>query len=302
MSLLMEPRLLSVPADATPTRPAAQAPDRHIGDIVRESHRLTADQVERVLAHQRSTGLRFGEAAIALGLLDRDQVLWALSQQFSYPYAPTPQSLPELVVSHSPFSEHAESFRELRSQLLSAVFSDEAPRRALAVVSPDVGDGKTYFAANIAVAFNQLMGRTLLIDADFRNPRLARVFNYSEPGGLSNFLIGRGDISLIRPIEELPNLFVLPVGVVPPNPQELVQRPTFRLLLKELIEKFDYVVVDTPAAVHGADARTIAAACGAAIVVGRRGRSRVKALRQLTGSMRKLDALVAGVVVNEYRA
>jgi chain length determinant protein tyrosine kinase EpsG len=290
----MDQRLLAAPVEVPAT-------ERPIGDILREAHPLSAEQVEQVLAHQRATGLRFGEAAVQLGLLNRDQVLWALSQQFAYPYAPTARHLPELVVSHSPFSEQAEAFRDLRTQLLASVYADAVPRKALAVVSPDVGDGKSYFAANLAVALNQLHGRVVLVDADLRNPRLHQVFGVEPQGGLSNLLSGRGEMALTRPVPELPNLYLLPVGVVPPNPQELVQRPAFPLLVRELTERFDYVVVDTPAAVHGADARVIAATCGAALVVGRRGRTRIEPMRKLAASMQKLGALVAGVVINEHR-
>ena len=63
--------------------------DRSIGSIIAETRHLTAEQVERVLHHQREKGIRFGEAAIALGYASTDDVLFALSQQFHYPYAPT---------------------------------------------------------------------------------------------------------------------------------------------------------------------------------------------------------------------
>jgi len=281
---------------------AQTAEDKPIGDIIREAHNLSADQVQKVLQHQQVTGLKFGEAAVALGLIKREHVLWALSQQFLYPYASEAAPLPELVVSSSPFSEHAESFRELRSQLMATVFAGPTPRRALAVVSPDVGDGKSYFAANIAVVLSQLGGRTVLVDADMRSPRLQEIFNYRVDAGMSSALVGRSEIKVIKPVPELPNLFVLPVGVVPPNPQELVQRPAFAMVLKDLCDKFDYVIVDTPAAVHGADARVIAATCGAALVVGRRGSSRLPALKKLVNSIQKLQATVAGVVINEYPA
>lgn len=281
---------------------AQAAGDKPIGDIIREAHNLSAEQVEKVLQHQQQTGLKFGEAAVALGLIKREHVLWALSQQFLYPYASESAPLPELVVSSSPFSEHAESFRELRSQLIASVFSAPGPRRALAVVSPDVGDGKSYFAANIAVVLSQLGGRTVLVDADMRSPRLQEIFNYRVDSGMSSALVGRSEIKVIKPVPDLPNLFVLPVGVVPPNPQELVQRPAFAMVLKDLCDKFDYVIVDTPAAVHGADARVIAATCGAALVVGRRGSSRLGAMKKLVASIQKLQATVAGVVINEYPA
>ena len=89
----------------------------------------------------------------------------------------------DLVAATDPFGEEAEAFRELRSQLLMGVLADGTARRALAVLSPDVGDGKTFFAANMAISFSQLGGRTLLVDADMRTPRQHLLFGVdSRPG------------------------------------------------------------------------------------------------------------------------
>lgn len=290
-------------SNQTQTSDVTAAPtDKQIGDIIRETHNLSAEQVEQVLRHQKQTGLKFGEAAIALGYLQREQVLWALSQQFQYSYAQEPNLMPELVVANKPFSEHAEMFRDLRSQLLSLAASSGKPRGALAVISADIGDGKSYFAANLAVAFSQLGGRTLLVDADMRTPRQHDIFQIQANTGLSGVLAGRTAASVIKPAENLPNLYVLPVGVTPPNPTELVQRPVLGLLLKDLLERFDYVIVDTPAAVHGADAKVIAATCGQALVVGRTGRTRLNAVKALTDSVQNMGTTVMGVVMNEYSA
>jgi len=168
------------------------------------------------------------------------------------------------------------------------------------VSSPDIGDGKTYLAANLGVAFGQLGGRTLVVDADLRTPRLHRVFDVDNAAGLSSVLSGRSEASVIQRAPQLPSLFVLSAGAVPPNPLELVQRPAFGLLMRELLLKFDHVIVDTPAAVHGADARVIAAHCGAVMVLARSRRSRVRALQALIGALAKGPAAMAGVVMNDY--
>jgi protein-tyrosine kinase len=273
-----------------------------IGDYLRENRKLTDAQIEKIARHQRSNGLRFGEAAIALKLATSDDVLWALSQQFQYPYAPgeATELHAELITATDPFSTEAEAFRELRSQLLMGPLGADAPRRALAVMSPDSGDGKTFFAANMAVSLSQLGGRTLLIDADMRTPRQHELFGIAASAGLSSMLAGRSEANVIRRIAELPTLYVLPVGTLPPNPLELVQRPAFGLLVQELLTKFDHVVVDTPAAVHGADARVLAARCGAAVVIGRRGRTRVRALQALLAALATSPVAMAGVLLNEH--
>lgn len=282
-------------------QPAAGPSEKSIGDIIRHTNNLTAEQVEQVLAHQKQNGLKFGESAVALGFVKREDVLWALSQQFHYPYTSQgPEVSEELVVATSPFSEVAEAFRDLRSQIITNVYAETLPRKAVAVVSSDVGDGKSFFAANVAVAFSQLGGRTLLVDADMRTPRQQDIFGIQASTGLSSILSGRSETNVIRPVDDLPSLYVLPVGIIPPNPLELVQRPAFGLLIRELLMKFDYVVVDTPAAAHGSDARVIAGACGAAVLVGRENKSNMEGLAKLSASIQKTSATVVGVVLNKH--
>ncbi len=276
--------------------------DRTIGSIIAETRHLSADQVERVLQHQRQKGIRFGEAAIALGYASADDVMFALSQQFHYPYAPEEKrkANPELVALNQPFGVQAESFRAIRSQIMMRLFNEGQDRRAIAVVSPDSGDGKTFFAANLAVTLAQLGGRTLLVDADMRGPRLHAVFGIDNTAGLSGILSGRAESKVIQQVAGVPSLFVLPVGITPPNPLELVERPAFGLLMRELLAKFDHVVVDTPAAKYGSDSAVIAARCGAALVVARRNKSHVVSLQDLVANMAETPTALAGVIVNEF--
>ncbi len=292
----------SVEASTVVQDDSTNVADRSIGSIIAETRNLTADQVEQVLAHQRAKGIRFGEAAVALGFASNDDVLFALSQQFHYPYAPEDQrkANPELVALNAPFSVQAESFRALRSQVMMRLFNEGQDRRALAVVSPDAGDGKTFLAANLAVTLAQLGGRTLLLDADMRGPRQHAVLGIDNSAGLSGILSGRSEAKVIQQVPGVPSLFVLPVGITPPNPQELVERPAFALLVRELLAKFDHVVVDTPAAQYGSDSAVIAARCGAALVVARKDKSQVESLQELVANLAETPAKLAGVVFNEY--
>jgi chain length determinant protein tyrosine kinase EpsG len=288
------PHRVELAAPATSGRP--------IGSYLREARQLTEAQLEQIVVHQRQLGVRFGEAAVALDLVTRDDVLWALSRQFDYVYTRVDDELsPELVAATRPFGSEAETFREIRSQLLAGALGAEgSERRALAIVSPDRGDGRSYLAANLAVTLGQLGGRTLLVDADLRVPRLHRLFDIDPVhGGLSDMLTGRADGAAMLRVGRLAGLWLLCAGTVPPNPLELVQRSSFAELARELQQKFDHVVFDTPAATHGADARVVAAACGIALVVGRKGRSRMHDLAKLAKGFSRTLA-VAGLVMNEH--
>jgi len=278
---------------------AARAPEHSIGSIMRAARELTDAQVEQILIYQRTHDVRFGDAAMALQLASRADVMWALSQQFHYPYAPSGNFNPELAAAVDPFGAQAELFRGWRSQLLTGVLSPDKPRVALAVISPDRGDGRTYFAANMAVAFSQLGDRTLLIDANLRAPRQHRLFGVEAAPGLSGILAGRAETDVIRQVKDLPSLYLLPAGAVPPNPTELLQRSAFTLLIQDLLSQFDHVIVDTPAGAPTADARLIAIKSGAAVTIARRNLSRVKPLRALLDSLVPTATIVAGVLINE---
>jgi protein-tyrosine kinase len=284
---------------------AAKSPsgqERTIGDIIRDARSLTAAEVEKVLAYQREKGVRFGEAAVALGLASEDDVLSALAKQFHYPLASAERrvSSPELVTLNQPFSVQAEAIRAARSQVTMRLHGADRPQTALAVISPESGDGKTYFAANLAVSLAQLGGRTLLVDADLRAPRQHEVFCVSNAAGLSNVLSGRAEAQVIQTVEGVPGLFVLPGGSIPPNPLELIERPAFALLMRELCLKFDHVIVDTAAASSGADACVVAAKCGSAIVVARKNTCKYEALQDLVASLAGSSVNVLGAVMNEY--
>ena len=223
------------PTDAGPRSKA-------IGELIQDARNLSADDLDRIVRYQRENDLRFGEAAIALGLADTEDVLQALAQQFKYAYADeeTRKSAPELVMLNQPFGHQAEAFRAIRSQILMRTQTEaKGQRRPLAVVSTDSGDGKTYFCANLAVALAQLGGKVVVIDADMRGARIDQVFGVPGSSGLSGVLSGRGGKGVVKSVPGIPNLYVIPVGVQPPNPLELVEGPSFGMLLREVSIKFE---------------------------------------------------------------
>ncbi len=275
--------------------------DRVLGDIFRDTHKLTAAQIEQILAYQTEHKMLFGEAAVALALVEGNDVMWALSQQFHYPYAGNGRKHfnAELVVATKPFSDISETFRGIRSQLIRRV-ANVPQRRAIAVVSADEDDGKSFVAANLAIAFSQLGRRTLLIDANMRKPRMHRVFGIEGGAGLSNILSGRMAQRVLSPVTDLPSLFVLPGGTVPPNPLELLESPAFGLLIGELLGKFDHVVVDTPSAMVGADAGVVCGRSGSFLAVARQGRTRMDSMQELVRSLRDATTEPLGFIVNEH--
>jgi protein-tyrosine kinase len=274
---------------------------RSIGAILVDAGRLTPENAERILRMQKEQGKRFGDAAIQLGLLTEDDIRFALSHQFDYSYLPARDSSfgTELVAAYTPYSKVVEQLRALRSQLMLRWFDAETHRKALAIVSPGAGDGRSFIAANLAIVFSQLGERTLLIDADLRKPRQHELFKLGNESGLSSILAGRATTQAVVRIPSLLALSVLPAGPTPPNPQELLGRPAFSELLQSVSADFDIVIIDTPAGTEYADAQTIAVRAGAALLLARENRSLVPEVAQLMLSLQQAGATLVGSVIND---
>jgi receptor protein-tyrosine kinase len=287
----------AVPWPASPPEPQ----DRSIGAILVDAGKLSVANVEAILHLQRTENLRFGEAALKLGLLEAKDVQLALASQFDYPYLMRGESQvsTEVVAAYDPFGREVEELRALRSQLSLRAFGAELAPKALALCSPARGEGRSRLAANLAVVFSQLGEHTLLIDGDLRHPRQHQLFGLDNGSGLSSILSSRGGPESIRRIPDLLDLSVLPSGPLPPNPQELLSRPLFYKLLQELADEFGIVLIDTPAGSY-ADGQIIASRAGAALLVARRHKSALPRLQALAGSLRDAGAAVVGTALGRF--
>jgi protein-tyrosine kinase len=148
--------------------------------------------------------------------------------------------------------------------------------------------------------FAQLGGKTLLVDADLRKPSQHRLFGLENRVGLSTVLSGRAGSEAVRRIPGLEELSVLPAGVLPPNPQELLARPMFGQLLVQLRQHLDFIIIDTPPATESADAQTIAVRAGAALVVVRKNSSRLWRVQRVAESIARTKTSVVGAVLNDF--
>jgi protein-tyrosine kinase len=280
---------------SVPSREASQT----IGALLVDAGHLAAENVQRILDYQKKAGLLFGEAGVAMGLLDEEEVQRALALQFGQTYlAPDSGLGNELIAATDPNSAAVEHLRALRSQLMLRWFENDARQAALAIVSPGSGEGRSYIAANLAVLFSQLGKRTLLIDADLRRPRQHHIFGLPGRIGLSSVLAGRVGWDAVCEIKALPGLWVLPAGAIPPNPQELLARPGFAKLIQALRSSYDVILVDTPAAENCADASTIATRAGAALMLACRDATSVPRVASLADDLRQFGVTIVGAVLN----
>ncbi len=194
----------------------------------------------------------------------------------------------------------AESYKSLRTNLLS----DEvrAGGRSVVVTSATQGDGTTTTAVNMAITVAAAGVRVLLVEADLRRPSLARSLNLPGTEGLSAVL--RGEVAYTEVVQSWGDveLEVLPAGRVPTDPSELLGSPTMALLLADLGERYDLVVLDTPAATAVTDAAVLGRqADGVLLVVDSRSSTRA-GLETCLDALELAGGAVLGMVLNRARS
>ena len=277
-------------------RPAAET---RIGALLLEDGKLSADNAERVLRMQKELGIRFGEAALRLGLVTEDDIEQVLARQFAYPYVQKGQAglSPQLLAAYDPFSPQVEALRAVRSQLMLRWFG--RGHRALAVVGADGEDGASLCAANLAIVFSQLGEQTLLVDANLRAPRQHELFGVKPRQGLSDLLAGRVDLDVIARVPAFADLSLMPAGTVPPNPQELLSRPGLHKLNIQLESGYDVVLYDVPPFAAGDELLTVAARAGGALLVARKHHTHVASVGRMAAQLAESGAEVVGSVVME---
>jgi capsular exopolysaccharide synthesis family protein len=201
-----------------------------------------------------------------------------------------------LLAYHQPSALEAEAYKSLRTSLY---FSTRGERhKVIQITSPNMGDGKSTLAANLAICIAQSGKTVVLVDADCRRPRLHRLFGLRGELGLTSVIVGEcGPQEAVRPTE-VPHLSVLPCGPRPTNPAELLTSPKFEELLNELRGQYDFVLVDSPPLLAVTDPCVVAARADGVLLtirVSKNGRPAAERAKELLTGM---GANVLGVVVN----
>lgn len=190
----------------------------------------------------------------------------------------------------------AEAFRSLRTNLQYMRVDD--PPRAIVVTSSLPGDGKSSVAANLAITLAQSGQTTILIDADLRRPRIAKMFGVQGDTGLSDALAVRAPASdLLQPVRSVPGLMLLTSGPIPPNPSELLGSERMHQLIDSL-KKDAFVIIDSPPLLPVTDAAVLTHSGDGALVVVDTGKTTYEALERALELLGKANATALGVVMN----
>jgi succinoglycan biosynthesis transport protein ExoP len=208
---------------------------------------------------------------------------------------------PSLVAFLRPSSAEAEAYRGVRVQLS---FSAQGRGNALVqVTSPNPGDGKSTLAANLAITIAQTGKRVVLVDCDFRKPRVHKLF--AIPGdkpGVAAVMDGDATLAEATQTCEVPGLSLLPCGPRPDRPGDLLTRPKFQELLAELRGMYDFVLVDTPPVLAVADPKEVARRVDGVLMVVRMTKDARPKAERAKEDLSAVGARILGVVVNASTA
>ena len=202
------------------------------------------------------------------------------------------------ILVHNPRSLAAEAFRTLRTNLQFSGL-ERHPRLVL-VTSAGDGEGKTTVVANLGAALAESGKRVLLVDGDLRRPALHAAFGLPEAPGLTNTLLADEFDPRSLPTS-VPNLALLPVGTLPPNPAEFIASERLGRLLARLAERYDHVLVDSPPVGLVADAAVLAPSVDGVLLVVCAGRTRRELARRAKEQLENVNARILGVVLNKAK-
>jgi general secretion pathway protein A len=208
--------------------------------------------------------------------------------------APDLKTLFFLQPEHS-YSTEREQFRTLRSRLYQ--IRGNQPIKTILITSPLRQEGKTFVAANLALAMGkQHEQNVLLVDADLRNPALRKLLGAPDSPGLVEYLSGEAELMSVIHKSPISNLFFVPAGKKTTNPGELIGNGHLPKLIESAAAMFDWIIVDSPPSVPVSDASLIAEGCDGVVLVIKASSTGFDVARKACSEFRRKPVL--GVVLN----
>jgi len=204
-----------------------------------------------------------------------------------------------LVVAQEPLGPASDEFRRVYSALTFANVS--AKLRRILITSTSEREGKSTFAANFALTLAEARNRVLLIDADFRKPRIADVFGIEGSVGLTSVLMGKVTFEQAKMTRSGTSLEILTSGAIPPNPSQMLTSSAMRELLDSVSAKYDYVVIDSPPILSVADANLASPLVDGTIIIIDATRTKRAKLAQSIASFETAGGQITGFVLNKVR-
>ncbi|PTK80918.1 capsular biosynthesis protein [Staphylococcus haemolyticus] len=202
-----------------------------------------------------------------------------------------------LYAHDKPKSITSEKFRGIRSNIMFSSANNEI--KSIIVTSEKPAAGKSIVSANIAVTYAQAGYKTLIIDGDMRKPTQQYNFETANYDGLSNLIIGKSDFDKAIRSTRVENLDLLTSGPVPPNPSELIASNRFKDIYNQLMDMYDFILIDTPPVTSVTDAQVflqIVKDCVMIIDTEKNNKNEIKKAKQL---IEQADGHIIGAVLNK---
>ena len=215
------------------------------------------------------------------------------------PYVPGrgTEAQPYLVTAEDPQSPPAEAYRSLRTTI--RFIGVDRPLNVIVVTSSRAGEGKTTTTANLAVTLAQAGQRTLAIDGDLRKPRLHRYFGLDNRAGLTTALVDGPLDEALHEVSRFGRLAVMPSGVVPTDPAELLASGRTEALFERLAPHFDTILVDSPPVLPVSDALVVSRVSTAVVLVTSSRKTSKRDVHRSIELLAQVDAPVIGAVLND---
>lgn len=205
----------------------------------------------------------------------------------------------ELVNHHYPELFISEDYRAIRTSILLS--HPDNPPQTIVFSSAMPQEGKSASVANMAVSFAQLEKRVLIIDADLRKPRLHKTFKVRNVIGLSGYLTGVTEFKNAVQPTSIEHTWLLPSGLIPPHPAELLNSAKMRDLMESAKAEYDFVVIDTPPILAVSDPIIIASMADMTVFVIKAGKTTDKQFLRAIEELKKAKVRFIGAVFNELK-
>lgn len=208
----------------------------------------------------------------------------------------------ELIVATNPKSSIAEAIKTIRTNLQFSSVDDKV--KSILVTSSFSGEGKSFVTSNLAVAFAQAGTKVLIVDCDLRRGRQHNIFHVENLEGLSNLLIDDVEKKYKHYIKKTryENIYVLPMGIVPPNPSELLASDKNKQLVEILAKNYDLVIYDGVPVGGLTDSIIMADLVDKIVIVSAYKETPIELLNNTKKNLEKFSDKIAGVVLNKYPA
>ena len=191
-----------------------------------------------------------------------------------------------------------ESYKKARTNIAYSIVKKGC--KMISFTSSAKSEGKTITSVNIAIALAQQVDtKVLIIDCDLRRPRVQSVLEIPVNKGITNYLNFECEISDIIYNSKMDNLDAICCGTIPPNPSELLASDNMKDLVKELSNKYDYIIFDTPPIGVVIDALPIIKQTDGVVVVVRDNVTDITDYKKTIEILKRSEANIIGVIFND---